>query len=69
LRALAGADQDLTHISRQSDTDDQRRAGLTRVLKMGLLRYVAQTPLAQRTRVGLSYTFGSIYNNVINHRF
>ena len=51
LRALAGADQELTYISQQSDTDDQRRAGLTRVLKMGLLRYVAQTPLAQRITI------------------
>jgi hypothetical protein len=37
----------LKYISPQSETDDKIRSGLVRVLKMGLMRYVARTPVAR----------------------
>ena len=39
-----GSDHTLDYTSSQTDTDDEQRQGLTRTLKAGLVRYVAQTP-------------------------
>ncbi len=36
----------LNYASSNTDTDDERRAGLVQVMKLGLVRYVARTPLA-----------------------
>jgi len=46
-----GKDQQLTHISEQSDTDDLRRKGLTRTLLMGLMPYLSQTPIASHIQI------------------
>ena len=40
---FAGIAQNLSHTSQQSETDDERRAGLVQVIKMGLMPYLAQT--------------------------
>jgi hypothetical protein len=40
-RRLAGRADTLTYVSRQSDTDDEVRAGYTRILALGLVRYMA----------------------------
>jgi hypothetical protein len=46
LERFAGRDDTLRYVSPQTDTDDQRRRGLAQVLKLGLVRYAAETPLA-----------------------
>lgn len=51
LGTLQGADQTLTYNSPQTATSDERRAGFTEVLKLGLVRYVATTPIASGLRV------------------
>lgn len=43
----------LRYTSSPDDTEDIRRRGLARVLALGLVRYVADTPLAARVRVVL----------------
>lgn len=45
---FAGVDDSLQYFSSQTDTDDEVRSGLTQVLKMGLVRYAARTPLGER---------------------
>lgn len=37
---FAGVDQELTHVSLQTDTPDERRQGFARMLALGLVRYV-----------------------------
>jgi hypothetical protein len=44
-------DQTLFFISQQSDTDDQRREGLARVIKMGLMPYISQTEMAKQIEI------------------
>ena len=43
-----GRDQSLFYISPQSNTQDQEREGLARVIKMGLMPYVSQTHMAEQ---------------------
>jgi hypothetical protein len=45
LRRFAGVDDKATYATLQADTDDDIRRGLVRVLKLGLVRYVAGTPV------------------------
>lgn len=47
-----GQDHQLPFVSQASDTEDARRKGFTQSLKLGLLPYVAQTPLASQIEVG-----------------
>lgn len=51
LGRFAGADQSLTHVSPQTATDDERRAGFAAVFRLGLVRYAAETSLATRLKV------------------
>lgn len=46
LERFEGQEQVLLFNSSQTDTDDERRRGLARILTLGLARYIAQTPLA-----------------------
>lgn len=46
LGRFAGVDNELKYASQQTNTRDERRAGYTRVLKLGLVRYVTSTSLA-----------------------
>lgn len=55
---FTGLDQSLEHISQQSDTDDQRRAGLAQVIKMGLMPYLSQT--AQFSQFDIGYRNGGV---------
>jgi hypothetical protein len=43
-----GVDQSLTYTAPQTATPDERRRGIAGILKLGLVRYVAETPLASR---------------------
>jgi len=46
-----GQDQTLFYISPQSDSDDQKREGLARVVKMGLMPYVSQSSIADQIEI------------------
>jgi hypothetical protein len=46
-----GQDQTLFFISPQSDTDNQRREGLARIVKMGLMPYISQTAMAEQIEI------------------
>jgi len=47
----AGMSDTLKFNSRQTSTQDEIRQGLVRVIKMGLLRYVAKTPQAEQISI------------------
>ena len=53
LRELAGATDTLRYASPTSATDDERRKGIAKVLKLGLVRYVAHT--SQASGLQISY--------------
>jgi hypothetical protein len=54
-RGAFGATSDtITWISSLDDTSDIRRQGVVRILKMGLMRYVAESPLSERIRISLA---------------
>ena len=44
-RDLAGQDNTLIYVSKQDDTEEIVRSGIVKVLKAGLMPYVARTPL------------------------
>lgn len=44
----------LEYASSSTDTDDERRRGLSKVIKMGLVRYLAKTTLVDRVTIGLA---------------
>lgn len=48
LNRFTGADVMLTYVAPQTSTADERRNGIVQVVKRGLVRYVADTPLADR---------------------
>jgi hypothetical protein len=50
---FAGDDVVLKHVSGKTDTADEIRSGLAKVLKVGLVRYAAKTPIA--TRLSITY--------------
>src|SRR5688572_3073523 len=45
---FAGIGQTLTHASLNTSTVDERRTALAEVLRRGLVRYIAETPLADQ---------------------
>jgi hypothetical protein len=51
IREFAGLSDTLKYTSLNSDTDELRRRGLTRVMKMGLMRFVASTPVADGIQI------------------
>ncbi|HET7216843.1 MAG TPA: DUF481 domain-containing protein [Vicinamibacterales bacterium] len=51
LGRFSGVEQSLKHFSAQTETDDERRSGLAATLRLGLVRYAAETPLAARLKV------------------
>jgi hypothetical protein len=48
LGRFAGATDTLRHVAAATETEDEVREGLARVLRLGLVRYVARTSLAAR---------------------
>ena len=54
LGRFAGVDQTLSFATPQATTADERRNALAEVLKRGLVRYVAETPLAPRMKITFS---------------
>jgi hypothetical protein len=51
LGRFAGQDTTLTYVSLQTQTSDETRQGLARVLKVGLVSFAAATPLGDRLDV------------------
>jgi Protein of unknown function, DUF481 len=51
LGRFTGADQTLTNVSLQTNTEDERRIGFAAQFRLGLVRYAADTPLASRLKV------------------
>ena len=51
LKRFAGMQESLKYVSQPGDTDDDERRGILRVIKIGLVRYAAQTPLESRIQV------------------
>ena len=45
-KSFAGLDDTLRYVSRPTESEEVRRTGLINVLKMGMMRYVARSPLA-----------------------
>ena len=53
-RAFAGKSDTLRYVAPQTATEDDRRRGLAQRIKLGLARYVAETPAAERLEVSYS---------------
>ncbi len=51
LKQYAGMNDTLVYASRPDDTRDRIREGSTNMIKMGLMRYVARTPLAGEVKI------------------
>lgn len=51
LRQFAGMTDTLKYVAPPAVSDDERRRGLAHVLRLGLVRYLARTPLAARLTV------------------
>lgn len=51
LGRFANIEQSLTYVAHETNTPDETRRGFASVLKLGLVRYVADTPLASRMKV------------------
>jgi len=49
----AGQDDLLKYYSNKTDTNDEIRTGLVQTLKIGLMRYVAKTPISKRIAISL----------------
>ena len=47
-------DDTLAFLSNQTNTEDEVRGGYTRVIKMGLMRYVARTPRADQININFN---------------
>jgi hypothetical protein len=52
-RAFAGKDDVLKYTAGSTDTSDEHRKGLVAVIKLGLMAYVAKTPIASRISISL----------------
>lgn len=50
-RDFTGRNDTLFYVSRLTDTYDEVRRGLTQTLKLGLVRYAARSPLADRIQI------------------
>ena len=54
LERFSGVEQTLKHVSAGTSTSDERRKAIAEVLKQGLVRYVAESPLAGRLRISVA---------------
>lgn len=51
LGRFEGVDDELKYMARQTQTWDERRRGYSELMKLGLVRYVASTTMADRLRL------------------
>lgn len=54
LGRFSGVEQTLKHVSAATATSDEERKAIAEVLKQGLVRYVADSPLAARLRISVA---------------
>lgn len=54
LRHFTGVTDTLKYVSPPAATRDDKRRGLARVFRLGLVRYLARTPAAERLTIGYS---------------
>jgi len=59
LERFAGAADTLHYLSHAADTQDDVRKGLAQVLRLGLVRFAARTPVAPRLEIGYSAPAGA----------
>jgi len=59
-----GLNDTLTYISRKTDTQEMIREGLVKTIKLGLMRYVAHTPIANQ--LAISHTTVSAQEKVVD---
>jgi len=52
LRQFGGITDTLKYVSEPAASQDDRRRGLARVFRLGLVRYLARTPAAERVTIG-----------------
>ena len=60
LDDFSGMDDQLVFYTTQDDTDDSERRALAQMLRLGLVRYAAQTPLGQELQVSTRSTGGAL---------
>ena len=60
---FAGQDGELRYTSQHDDTEDVERQGLVKTLQLGLMPYIAQTPLA--SQISIDYKAASAPQAVI----
>ena len=60
LDDFSGMDDQLVFYTTQDDTDDSERRALAQMLRLGLVRYAAQTPLGQQLRVSTTPAGGAL---------
>jgi hypothetical protein len=58
LQRHVGRSDTLSYVSGRDDTPDTTRRGLSRILKIGLMRYVADTPVADRIQITMPQATG-----------
>ncbi|RPH75276.1 MAG: hypothetical protein EHM80_16480 [Nitrospiraceae bacterium] len=66
--AFAGDDHVFRYVSNNTDTQDETRKGLVRVMKIGLLAYAGKTPIANRISISMSGT-GKVSTNEVRDRW
>ncbi len=54
LERFAGAEDTLRYLSHSTDTDDDIRKGLGRSIRLGVVRFAAKTPVAERLEISYS---------------
>ena len=54
LKEMSGVSDTLHYVSANAATDDDRRKGIARTLKLGLVRYVARTPAGEGLQVSFT---------------
>ena len=59
LRGFAGQADTLQFATEPNSTEDQERAAIVRYMKIGLMRYVARTSVADRIRISLAPATGA----------
>lgn len=52
-REFEGMEDVLKFISKKTDTEDEIRKGLVKILKVGLVRYVAKTPISELLNISI----------------
>ncbi len=57
-KSFAGMNDTLRYVSRPTESEEVRRTGLINVLKMGMMRYVARSPLASGIVIYYRYRAG-----------